>query len=268
MANSRPRPLANGGTERERALQALPASRLRRTETHRGLRAGEVAPEHVVDHPADGVGAVDRGGAVAEDLDALHAARWQLVDVHGLGKPRRHRVDRHAPAVDEDEGGGGAEVAEVDVRVVTPRTRRAEPGLVLGQIHDGGKRREQVDRQQAAAHVDRGLVQDRHRRDLLHLGPLNVGAGDDETLELGWGGRGGSRRHGRCSLGRKRRGAQQADEDQERRQAAGGNDQGTVTHGKLGAGLPSGPRRSGNGNVAPSPDVFLRHAAVTGETGP
>jgi hypothetical protein len=71
--------------------------------------------EDDVDDAGDGVGAVDRGGAVLEDLDALHGAARDRVQVdEGILQVLREAVSRRAAAVEQDEGGFLAQAAQRD----------------------------------------------------------------------------------------------------------------------------------------------------------
>lgn len=81
----------------------------------------DVVLEDDVKHAGDGVGAVDGGRAVFEDLDAGDGVDGDHVEIHELGGTERGggaalgegRMG-DAAAVEEDEGGVGAEAAEGD----------------------------------------------------------------------------------------------------------------------------------------------------------
>jgi hypothetical protein len=53
----------------------------------------------------------------------VDTARGQLVHVDRLRQAGRHRIDRHAATVLQDQRGGGAEIAHVQVGVVAAGTR-------------------------------------------------------------------------------------------------------------------------------------------------
>ena len=106
-------------------------------KAQRQLGTAKTAVHHVIHHPRDGVGAVDRRGAVAQDVDPLDAAIRELVDVHGQGRNAvfipTDRMGCDAPAVEQDEGVAGSEPAERDVGVVAARILGRERRLVAGQ---------------------------------------------------------------------------------------------------------------------------------------
>ena len=150
---------------------------------HVDLGALEFAFEDVVDDAGDGIGTVNGRGTVAEDLDALDALRGQLVDVHGLRQAGGHRVDGHAAAVDEDEGGGGTEVAEIDVGVVAASAGGTEARFILGQIYHRRQRGEHIHGQKGVAHGHRVLIEDGNGNHFFEVRALDIGAGDDEILQ-------------------------------------------------------------------------------------
>src|SRR5690606_27998595 len=67
-----------------------------------GFRAVEVLAGDEVDHARDGVGAVDRGRTVLQDLDPLDHGRGDGVQVDAAAQ-----AGNPAAAVDQDEGAGG-----------------------------------------------------------------------------------------------------------------------------------------------------------------
>ena len=86
-----------------------------------------------VDHAADGVGAVDRRGAVAQHLDPLQRGHRDDVEVDRIGEIR---VVRQPPPVEEHQGLVAAQAAQVGGGAAagagTDRRRRAFRRLVHG----------------------------------------------------------------------------------------------------------------------------------------
>ena len=151
----------------DRAAELLAVALVRRAARRGGRDAGVLLAQDDVDHARDRVGAVDRGCAVLQDLDALDGVERHLVQVDErplavVGQP----VDGEPAAVDQHE------------RVV-----RAEPA----QRHAGGAGAEAVDERVG----DRAVVVrgDRlhDRRDRLQARRLDVLARDrlDRRRRLG-----------------------------------------------------------------------------------
>ena len=122
---------------RERGAILRTVAVLGGAKAQRQLGTAKTAVHDVIHHPRDGVGAVDRRGAVAQDVDPLDAAVRELVDVHGQGRNAvfvpTDRMGSDAPAIEQDEGVAGSEPAERDVGVVAARILGGERRLVTGQ---------------------------------------------------------------------------------------------------------------------------------------
>ena len=100
------------------------------------LDALEVTPHAEVDDARDGIGTVDRGGAVGEDVDRIQQRRRDGVQIDAVVEDR---VVDHAPAVDEHQRvlrSERAQVGEVDERALTDAVAGGGQHLVLG---DGGE---------------------------------------------------------------------------------------------------------------------------------
>ncbi|MCW0463657.1 hypothetical protein NB705_000730 [Xanthomonas sacchari] len=170
------------------------------------LAAFEIAPGDDVDHAGDGIGAVQRGGAVFQHLDAFDDGQRDGVEIGGRAHARGGGLVDPAHAVDQHQHALGAEMAQVDLR----RTRadaaavrreaeiaggvelgvqgRAGGGELLQHIADGGQ----------AGAFDVGAAQGLHRHLALHFRAADAGAGDLHAVQRG--GRAGSGR-GRLLLG-------------------------------------------------------------------
>jgi hypothetical protein len=148
------------------------------------LQALVVPARDEVDHAADGVRAVDGRGAVQQDLDAVERRHRDLVQVDHAAV---QAVGRDPAAVQQDEGGVGALVAQV---------RRAGPVVAPGRArHDvrvGGQVVEAVRvgrelHDQLLGRGDAALLQLLARDDLQRGSALlgdtpDVGAGDLDSL--------------------------------------------------------------------------------------
>ena len=164
------------------ALEA--AAVLRIAEFRVGLHAGEGRLQQDVDHAADGVGAVDRRGAVLQHLDAVQDADRDGVEVDeaalavvGQGVRRGARpVDQHQRRVDgqaaqgDARGACGEAVAE----------RRRNGAAVVGRdradrVGDGGDA--------GVADLLRGELG--HGRRRLAVGAAEQRAGDHHLLHRG-----------------------------------------------------------------------------------
>ncbi len=179
--------------QRHACLPRIAAAVLRGVERGGGVEAAIVPAQDEVDHAADGVGAVDGRGAVAQHFDAVDRRQRDRVQVDRLavegvvGEPpaieQHQRRSRTQPA---QVGGGQARlVAAADgLRGVDGIDVRRH---ALEQLLDGGH----------AAPFDLLAGDDLHRQRAFELGLRDVRAGDDHTLEdLRRRPRGRLRRHG------------------------------------------------------------------------
>ena len=204
---------AAGGQSR---LEVAPVTVFRDAPAIAQLGAAEIAAGNVVDDAGDGIGTVDGGSAVAEDVDALNALGGELVDVGVEGGDAAvvggDGVRGEAAAVEEDERVAGADTAEVDVGVVAAGVGAAVLGFVerdVRHLREGG---EHLNGREGIADLDLLDVENGDGEDPFLIEALNIGAGDGEGLEfqdvlfgvffLG-GGRGGSGRGlgGQCRRG-------------------------------------------------------------------
>ena len=71
------------------------------------FEAGEIAVGDDVDHTADGIGPVDRRGAVLQDLDAVDHVVGQRVEIHCARHAGCGSAGDPAPAVDQDQRTNG-----------------------------------------------------------------------------------------------------------------------------------------------------------------
>src|SRR5207247_3890127 len=116
-----------------------------------------------VDHAGDGVGSVDGRGAVLEDFDALDRLGGDGVQVDrgGSAEPAGH----HAPSVDQDQGAGDAEAAQVDLGgAVGVVVDAAGVDLEVGGVALLGQGLQVVADGQLAALLELQAGDDRHRR--------------------------------------------------------------------------------------------------------
>ncbi len=135
-----------------------------------------------IDHPGDGIRAVDRRGAAAEDLDAVDHDRR---DVRQVGEVHRAaiggRVVGDAPAVDQHQRVVGAEIAQVE------GVGRRLPGVavVLALGHAGvlGLRLQGLEDVAVATVLDFLAADHRDRRRPFLLGAGNPRAGHHHPLQ-------------------------------------------------------------------------------------
>ena len=219
---------AAGGQSR---LEVAPVTVFRDAPAIAQLGAAEIATGNVVDDAGDGIGTVDGGGAVAEDVDALNALGGELVDVGVEGGDAAvvggDGVRGEAAAVEEDERVAGADTAEVDVGIVAAGVGTAVLGFVerdVRHLREGG---EHLNGREGIADLDLLDVENGDGEDLFLIEALDIGAGDGEGLEfqdvvfgvffLG-GGRGGSGR----GLGLEWRRGERGQEAEQGAERAGG----------------------------------------------
>ena len=227
----------------QRGLEAAAVAVLGDAPAGAQFGAAEIAARDVVDDAGDGIGAVDGGRAVAEDVDAFDALGGELVDVGVEGGDAAvvggDGVGGEAAAVEEDERVAGADTAEVDVGVVAAGVGAAVLGFVerdVGHLREGG---EHFDRGEGIADLDLLDVENGDRENFFLVEAFDVGAGDGEGLEfedflfavffLGGGGRGGGR-----GLGVERRGGERGEEGEQRLGAARAGQAGVHGSGRLG----------------------------------
>ena len=147
------------------------------------LEAAVVAPHDDVHHAGDGVRAVDRGGAVLQDLDPLDRAGGNGVQVdEGVLQVLSEAVAGDAAAVDQHQGRLLAQAAQRDAggaRSEAVGEAFAEAAAAVGrQIaeHFGNGRLAGALDVLAGDHVD--------RRDRLGVDPFDVRTGDFHPLHL------------------------------------------------------------------------------------
>ena len=149
----------------------------------------DVVLENDVKHAGDGIGAVDGGRAVFEDLDAGDGVDGDHVEIDELGGAERgggaalgEGRGGDAAAVEKDEGGVGAEAAEGDgggagggsVDAVLAETAGAD----LGDFPE-----ERV-KATGAGLLDLGGGEDAEVNPAGGLTGAEIGAGDGERFEL------------------------------------------------------------------------------------
>ncbi|MNS26279.1 hypothetical protein D3C72_581980 [compost metagenome] len=126
------------------------AAAFRCADAQAAFLAVEVSPKDDVDHAADGVGAIEGGGSVEENVHAFDGGGRNGRDVGEITPAARAG---HAAAVDQHQGGVRPETAQVHagrqarialhrIRSDQGRCRGAAAGIVLGQggegFRDGG----------------------------------------------------------------------------------------------------------------------------------
>ena len=99
--------------DQEAHFLAVAAGLGRTAHADRELHAFIVATGDDVDHAAQGVGTVDRRGAVREHFDALDRGHRDGVEVLAFAQ---HRGVRHAAAIEQDQGALGTDAAQADLR--------------------------------------------------------------------------------------------------------------------------------------------------------
>jgi hypothetical protein len=143
------------------------------------LRAFETGLGDEVDHAADGVRTVDRGGAVAQDLDAGDRAHRDHVEV---GVAVGDRFVGQAPAVEQHQGAVHAQAAQVDVGA-RAGVRRRQRGRLRQRHHQVGQGGHAACREFLGA--DGGDGQRRFGGEAL-----DAGTGDFDALHRAFLGRG------------------------------------------------------------------------------
>ena len=164
------------------------------------FQAFEVLAGDEVDHAADRVGAVGRRGAVLQHLDPADRGHRDEV---GVGRPAREAL-----TIDQDQGSGGAQTADVDraAAATALRARRELVGITQSRADDR-QRLDQLDHVRRAALLNLFLIEhgDRNCGVLGRAGDER--AGDDHLADFvsarGCGGRsrggarvGGAQTHG------------------------------------------------------------------------
>lgn len=149
------------------------------------LAAGQALLGDEVDHPADGVGAVQRRGTVAQHFHPVDGGEGNGVQVHPGAVDRVGRVVAQAPAVKQHQGLVRADPTQVGkgraAAAGTHRTPGADRGLVGGnpvdQLFGGGHA--------LLAQLLDPQHRDRHRG--LGINPTDRGAGHFHPLQLSGG---------------------------------------------------------------------------------
>ena len=157
-------------------------------KAQRQLGTAKTAVHYVIHYPRDGVGAVDRRGAVAQDVDPLDAAIRELVDVHGQGRNAvfipTDRMGSDAPTVEQDEGVAGSESAERDIGVVAAGILGRERRLVTGQTRRHRQHGEQVRRLARIIDFELLGLDGGHGQRALGLDAFDVGTRDGDRLQF------------------------------------------------------------------------------------
>ena len=142
------------------------------------LHAFEVFLHDEVDDAADRVRTVDGRGAAGQDFDALDHGGRDLVQV---GRRVGDAAVRQATTVDEDEGAGRAEAAQVD----RCGTRRAVGDVRVLRSECLRQLVDQVFNARDALRGDVGAGDLRHGAGALDVRHLDAGTGDDDLFDLG-----------------------------------------------------------------------------------
>ena len=171
-----------------RSVELIGAAVLRHGAFQGEATADVGAGNEVIDHARGGVGAVNCGGAVAENFHAFHHGARDSVDIdreRGDAVFRhRDRVRGHASAVEQRERAAGADTAQIDRGDIAACELRA-----VIDFRDGGGFRhaegfKKFRHRGRAARVEIGRAQDRDRERRFRVGAPDVGAGDGEGLEF------------------------------------------------------------------------------------
>jgi hypothetical protein len=150
----------------------------------RQVDPGIVLARDEIDHAADGVGAINRRGAVLQHLDALDRAGRNVVQVDAGVVARRSEIGQ-AAAVQEHQRGRHAKAAHVGavqaalargaVRDARPVRQRCRIGADVAHQFGGG----------GGAHLVDVLARNHfHRQGGLVVEALDRRAGDQDTLDL------------------------------------------------------------------------------------
>ncbi|MNK91715.1 hypothetical protein D3C87_1118290 [compost metagenome] len=170
-------------------LELLAVAAIGRTVTGAQAHAVEVAQGLDVDHPGDGVSAIDGRGAVLQHLDALDHAQRHGVQVDEVAEAALAHAVHPAMPVDQNQDAvaaalGAAEVAQVD--------RGSAVGGPLGAVAVQADARRRQLLQQVADRGGAGVLdvlggQGQHRPNRVSVLALNPRAGDDDLIDRGRG---------------------------------------------------------------------------------
>ncbi len=149
--------------------------------------AGDIALEHGVDDARDGIRPVNRRSTVTQHFDPAHAAGRDLVGVRTHDRDQQFGleagVQRHAAAVDQQQGVAGAEIAQID------RTDIAADAVLRGGVlfvkRDRARLRDRAEQFVARSRpgvLDRLLVEHGDREHVVDLRALDLGAGDHHAV--------------------------------------------------------------------------------------
>ena len=156
---------------------AIAAAR-RRAVVGGSLEALVVLAQDEVDHARDGVGTVDRGGAVLQHFDALDRAERDRRQVGRLAVQLVAGEARQAPAVDQDQRARAAEAAQRGRLQAEGRRADHGAGVEVARARRGGHVLQQVLRRRDAGLRDLLAREHRHRQRAFDVDPLDVRAGD------------------------------------------------------------------------------------------
>ncbi|KAF1066273.1 MAG: hypothetical protein GAK45_01977 [Pseudomonas citronellolis] len=150
-----------------------------------GFQALVVLAGDQVDDPGNGVGAVDRRGAVLEYFDAIQRFDRQCIDVdEGVGQLAfRKDVVGHPPPIEQDQGIAQAQAAQRDA---IGARRPARVAVAVEGV--AGIRRDRAEHlgHRGLAHPRQGFgVQHLYRVGALAIGAANVRAGHHDPVEHG-----------------------------------------------------------------------------------
>lgn len=110
--------LVEGPPDRQVGLEFAQGRSLGAAILHFAGDPVEIVAQHGVDHTAHRIGAVDRGSAIAQHLEAPYSADWNGVSID---RCHRHqvlglitRMEDHTSAVEQHQRVAGAQRAEID----------------------------------------------------------------------------------------------------------------------------------------------------------
>ena len=161
------------------------------TPTDVDLRALEVLLGDDVDHAGNGIGAIQRRGAVFQHFDVIDNRHRDGVEVGGGGHARGRRLTHPAQAIDQHQHPLGAEVAQIDGGGTGANAAAIGwEAEVAGRIELGVEARTGcgdllqhiADRGQTGA-IDVGASDDLHRRQPFQLGFLDARTGHFDPVE-------------------------------------------------------------------------------------
>ena len=176
-------PAALEGLAEGRAVGALLAVTLAvLADIDAGFATIEILAGDDVDHAGDGIGAVQRGGAVGQHFHALDDGRRDRGQVGVTAG-----ADAHAAAVDQHQAAFRAQVAQADVHAAEVARGGQRRGAAHARRTGGRNVLQDVSDVDVALLLDLGAVERDHRLCGFDTGLADARAGDFDAVEVGRG---------------------------------------------------------------------------------